>query len=262
MALLCAAPMTLLGGCASQPRTNGASGGDYAALYAQGRYTDAYDAAVRVAGTPKGGSPQAALIAGLSAQALGRNDDATRWLTPLVDNADPNVAGKSAAALGLIAKEQGQNPRAAMLLEKAATRLQDDDDAARALMYAGDAKRAMHLPSEARTLYLKAKDKGVRDVGLKGAIEERLIGSGPAAGPTSAQGRWSVQAGAFSTSAKAQSLARKLASKGPTRIVPLTKNGQRLYYVRVGRYASKNEADAVRRAIGSPAFVVETTDER
>lgn len=250
----------LLGACASQNKPP--STGDYAGLYAQGRYTDAYDAAVKVAGTPKSGSAQAALIAGLSAQALGRNDDASRWLTPLVDNADPNVAGKSAAALGLIAKEQGQNSRAAMLLEKAASRLPDDDDAARALMYAGDAKRAMHLPAESRALYLKAKDKGIRDVGLKGAIEDRLNGSGTTTGSVSPGGRWSVQAGAFSSTAKAQAMANRLANKGATRIVPLTKNGQRLYYVRVGRYATKAEADAVRRAIGSPAFVVETTDER
>lgn len=250
-----------LGGCQSSQRTQ--RGDDYPSLYAQGRYSDAYDSAVRVAGTPKGGSPQAALIAGLSAQALGRESDAERWLTPLVGNADPNVAGKSGAALGLIAKEHGENAKAAGLLERASARLQDDD-AARALMYAGDANRSMQREIEAHSLYLRAKDKATRDVGLKGAIDARLAGVGKVrTTPTSAgTGRWSVQGGAFATVSKAQSMMTRLATQGTARIVPLTKKGQRLYYVRVGRYATKAEAENVRRAIGwSSAFVVDASDE-
>ncbi|MFA6045967.1 MAG: SPOR domain-containing protein [Phycisphaerales bacterium] len=252
--------VAVLGGCKSAQQTP--RGNDYASLYAQGRYSDAYDSAVRVAGTPKGGSPQAALIAGLSAQALGREADAQRWLTPLVDNADPNVAGKSGAALGLIAKENGENTKAAALLEKASTRLQDDD-AARALMYAGDANRSMKREMEAHALYLRARDKATRDVTLKGAIESRLAGAGkPSTVVTASTGRWSVQGGAFATVAKAQSMMTRLATKGPVRIVPLNKTGTRLYYVRVGRYATKTEAENVRRAIGAPAFVVDASDER
>lgn len=245
-----------LGGCASQNKAPSAN--DYAGLYAQGRYSDAYDAAVKVAGTPRGGSPQAALIAGLSAQALGREEDASRWLMPLVDNADPNVAGKSAAALGLILKEQGQYSKAGILLEKAATRLPDDDDAARALMYAGDARRAIHLEAQAQALYARAKDKAIRDVGLKGAIADRLAGAGMPAGT----GKWSVQAGAFSELSKAHALASRLSSKGASRVVPLTKAGKRLYYVRVGRYGTKPEADTVRKAVGVGAFVVDASDEK
>lgn len=247
-----------LGGCASQPRSGGS--GDYAALYSQGRYSDAYDSAVKVAGTPKGGSPQAALIAGLSAQALNRNEDAARWLTPLVDHADPNVAGKSGAALGLIAKERGENSKAAMLLEKASSRLQDDD-AARALMYAGDAKRSLRLETEAHALYLRARDKATRDVALKGAIAERLVGIGKGSAP-SGSGNWSVQAGVFSSAAKAQAMMRQVSSKGPARLVTITKGGQRLYYVRVGRYATKAEADLAKRNLGSAGFVVDNRDER
>lgn len=247
----------VLPGCKSQ---QAAGGGDYTALYTQGRYSDAYDSAVRVAGTPRGGSPQAALIAGLSAQSLGREEDAVKWLAPLVDNADPNVAGKSGAALGLIAKEHGENAKAAALLEKASTRLQDDD-AARALMYAGDANRSMRREADAHALYLRARDKATGDVGLKGAIADRLAGVGKAAPASSQGGKWSVQAGAFSTPAKAQLVLNRVSRQGLARVVLLTKRGQRLYYVRVGRYATKTEAENVRRAIGSPAFVVDASDE-
>lgn len=264
-----AAVMTLLvvltaagWGCESQTKPPPAE--DYTAMFNAGRYSDAYDAASKAAGSLRGGRhDSAALIAGQSAYRLGKLPDAMRWLTPLLESSSTTISGTAAATLGSIAKERGENTRAAGLFLTAGQRL-TGDNAARALMYAGDCKKALGSREEADALYAAARDKVESDVTLRVQIGDRLAGmpvDRPAAGPPIAAGEWTVQAGAFASRAAADSLAASLSRHGPTRIVPLVNGGKTLYAVRVGRYRTKAEADRVRGAIGKGAAVRSTAGE-
>ena len=65
---------------------------NYREVYEAGRYREAFDAAVQTEGKASGAArTQAALVAGLSAQAINRNEDAEKWLMPLVDDSDPDI---------------------------------------------------------------------------------------------------------------------------------------------------------------------------
>ncbi len=102
--------VAFLGGCAS----NQATSSNYNAQFATGRYSEAYETSSKVALSMKAiDRDQASLVAGLSARALGRKEDAKHWLTPLTFNADPAITGKASVALGAIAHEEGRNKEAA-----------------------------------------------------------------------------------------------------------------------------------------------------
>lgn len=260
-AMLCIVlPLALVCGCstASSAKPAPTKPTGYMALYESGRYADAYEDASRTAGSPRGGNPRAAVIAGLSAMALNRNAEAERWLKPYVDSADPWVAGQSSAALGLIAKEQKRPAEAVDLLVKASSRLRGDESA-RALMYAGDASREQKKESQAVGLYTQARDKVETDAGLRMMIGDRLAKPGlvPTYGSKpSMNGPFSVQAGAFAERSKAEALARRVANQGPTRIYPILARGRPMYAVRIGPYGTKAAAETVRRRVGTTAFLV------
>lgn len=253
-------------GCNSGGAKSGSS--DYVASFQAGRYSEAYDSASRAASSLRGmDRDQASLIAGLSAQALNRNEDAVRWLMPLSTSSDSALCGKSNAALGLIAQERSDHTRAVEHLTKAGTKL-SGDEAARALMYAGDSLKAQGKISEANQTWATAQDKVVADVPLRVMIGDRLAGMSSAPGGSKSQpstpgssGIYSVQAGAFGTRAKAEQEASRLSRFGASRIVVIKKNGQQLYAVRVGRYATKPQADAVKRQVGGQSWVTTTADE-
>jgi hypothetical protein len=265
-----------LGGCASSATE--AKAGDYSAQFAAGRYAAAYESSSKVAGSLKAiNRDQAALVAGLSARALGRQEDAKKWLTPLAINADAAMAGKACVALGSIAHDEGRHKDAADLFTRAGSRL-TGDDAAHALMCAGDSWRALRRPDLANALYQQAKAKVVADQQLKIEIAERLAGPGapiagrklakansgkPAASPPTqaAPSCYTVQTGVYSTLKRANSEARKYQAKGPTRTLQITNRaGVILYAVQVGRFASKLDADRVRKAVGNGAIVAEVVD--
>jgi hypothetical protein len=243
-----------LPGCAAQS----SSQTDYNTLFAQHRYADSYDAAARVAGSKNTlHKDQAALVAGLSARALDRTEDARRWLTPLANNADPSIAGQASAVLGSIAQEEGRHREAAAYFLSAGNKLKGDD-AARAFMYAGDSLKALGQPAEARAAYLRAQGYLTTDSQLKVALGDRLAGGGPTAAPAPARPAkgYTVQTGAFSTLAKAQSEAAKFARRGVTRTLPIRdRTGRTLYAVQVGYFQTKQEAERFRRGLGRSAFV-------
>jgi tetratricopeptide (TPR) repeat protein len=262
--LLALAVSMMIGGCATQQQR--AAQGDYNALFAQHRYSEAYDAAARTGGSMHSTHrDQASLVAGLSARALDRTPDAKRWLTPIAGNADPNIAGQASAALGAIAQEEGRHADAARLFIDAGSKLKGDD-AAHAFMFAGDSLRALKKTTEAKAAYEKANAL-VSDASLKLAIGDRLSGNGPAILKASTQpsttkpntspnGMFTVQAGAFSSLTKAKSTAAKLAPRGSTRTTPIKDTkGRTLYAVQVGRFATKQDAETLRRSLGSTAFV-------
>jgi tetratricopeptide (TPR) repeat protein len=247
---------TLLGGCA----TNQSKAADYNALFAQHKYAESFDAASRIAGSKHAiDSDQASLVAGLSARALDRTEDAKRYLTPITGNANPNIAGQSSAALAAIAYEEKRYRDASRLFLAAGTKLRADD-AAGAFMYAGDALRAEGKTAEATAAYQKAGNLITAQSPLKSEIADRLAGGGPKLAakpaPQTPTGKYTVQAGAFSSPAKAKSEAQKFASKTTTRTVPIKdKKGRTLYAVQVGRFPTKQAAEQYRRNVGRTAVV-------
>jgi tetratricopeptide (TPR) repeat protein len=266
VAMLLALLVLPLGGCSSGQAPKDT---DYVKQYDSGQYAASLETAGDAAGKLSGGNrEQAALIAGLSAQALNRNAEAQRWLTPLVPSSDPNIGGRAGAALGLIAKEEGKNEEAARLLSDAGDKL-SGDEAARAYVYAGDALRAQGRVSDATGAYLRAREKVASDGTLRVMINDRLRTGGPPSGtsvagspPTSPSGKFTVQAGAFLNRKSAEQRAAQLRSKGPSRVVEiLGSKGQRLYAVRIGRYATKPDAEIVRRSVGAGAIVTIASNE-
>jgi cell division septation protein DedD len=260
--------VAFLGGCAS----NQATSSNYNAQFASGRYSEAYETSSKVALSMKAiDRDQASLVAGLSARALGRKDDAKHWLTPLTFNADPAITGKASVALGAIAHEEGRNKEAADLFTKAGNRL-TGDDAAHALMCAGDSLKALRKPAEATEMYEQAKAKVVSDQQLRIEIGDRLAGAGPVstskASPSKVSpakstvgGRYTVQTGAFSTLKKAKTEAKKYTSQGSTKAIPITDgSGKKLYAVQVGRFSTKQDAEMVRRSVGNGAIVAQVVD--
>ncbi|MDX2132555.1 MAG: SPOR domain-containing protein [Planctomycetota bacterium] len=253
-------------GCAKSRAETPAQG--YAALYDQGRFAEAYDAASKEASSRGVRRETAALYAGLSAYRLGRAGDAQRHLTPLTENADPGIAGRANAALGSLAAEQGTHGSAATYFLRASTRL-TGDDAARALMYAGDARHAQGEKAEARQLWERARDKVASDVQLRVAIGDRLAGNIPSfppaagsSGSAASGGMHTVQVGAFSTRAAADRAAAGVRARGEVRVVIIRDSrGRLLHAVRVGRYSTKAAAEAVRTSIGGRAIVTTTAGE-
>jgi tetratricopeptide (TPR) repeat protein len=230
-------------------------------LYETGQYGAAYEQASREAekltGVPR---DEAALIAGLSAHALNKNAEATRWLRSLSNSRDAVLAGKSNAALGLIAQERAEHEQAAQHLAIAGEKL-PGDEGARACMYSGDSLTALGRRDEATAAYTRAQEQVKDDAGLRIMIGDRLRGIVPtkvAAAPTAppvAPSSLTVQVGAWGNMTTAQRQAQKLAGTSQVRIIPILKDGRRLYAVRVGRFSSREAAEQVKNAIGGTAVV-------
>lgn len=269
----------LAGGCSSnRPRNDAPSGQrttqqareNYVTLYARGEYADAYEGAVAAAGSLSGPKrDEASLIAGLSSHALNRNAEAVRWLAPLENRNDSQLAGKASATMGLIAQERGEHETAARLLSKAAARL-DGDEAARAAMYAGDSFRQMGQTQQAEESYQNARRLVVSDADLRVMIGDRLAGKAASPRPSSATAAkgatprntmLTVQLGAFSNLETAQKEAQKVASRANVRIVPILSGGKRLYAVRVGQFSNRDAAETIRKQIGGKAVVTVASGE-
>lgn len=162
-----------LGGCASKPAALEPAN-DYVAMYSSGQYQSAFEVSSNVAASMRAvDRTRAALIAGLSAQALDRSADARKFLTPLLDDSDDGISGKAAAALGLIAQQKNEHAAAADLLSKASTKLLNDDKA-RAAMYAGDSFRALGKLDEAQKQYMLSQATIREDSALKLLVGDRL----------------------------------------------------------------------------------------
>lgn len=257
----------LLASCASRGPAAKPENLTYVQLFETGQYTAAYELSSREAekrtGTPHN---EAALIAGLSAQALNKNAESVRWLRPLASGTDPVLVGKSNAALGLIAQERGEHEQASQHLLIAGEKLQGDE-AARSSMYAGDSLTALGKRDEAVAAYTRAQQQVVNDGGLRIMVGDRLRGVMPSkiattpVQPAVAPSSLTVQVGAWSNMTTAQHQAQKLAGSTQVRIIPILKDGRRLYAVRVGRFSSREAAEQVKNAIGGSAVVTVATGE-
>lgn len=258
----------VLTGCAG---SGSASKADYVAAYQSGRYSEAFESASRQATVGSGPRREkASLIAGLSAHALSRNDDAVKFLSPVQNSSDNAIAGEAGATLGLIAAERAQHEQAAELLVKAGRKL-DGDNAARAFMYAGDSYKSLRKDTEARGMWALAQTKVQNDSNLRVLIGDRLRTSTPGTTPSQPASptqpgtgavRHTVQVGAFSSFTNAQRELSRYRSYGNARVVEITsRDGKKLFAVRIGQYATRAEAERVRQNIGGGATITTTAGE-
>ena len=236
-----------MGGCQSSPLPPPPRAVE---AYDAGNYQQAYkDATAEYSRTSGLRKDQAALMAGLSAHALGHYDEAKQWLEPLTRHADRDISGRAAATLGLIDARQGDNAAAAALLSSAGRKL-SGEAAAHANFEAGEAYAALGRVSAARLQYRLA-EATTTDPALKALITDRLGMDG-----------YTVQVGAFSSRTNADRKANQIRPRasslglGAPRIVERAgAGGQRLYLVQIGSYKTEREATAARTRLGGEAVV-------
>jgi tetratricopeptide (TPR) repeat protein len=192
----------------------------------------------------------AALIAGLSAHALDRNEQAAQWLEPLVDHPDREISARAAAGLGLVRAEQGDHEAAAALLSEAGRKLRGDA-AARANFHAAESYAAIGRVEAARLCYRLARvDRGGE---IDALASERLGLAG-----------YAVQLGAFRSRTNAEALAGSAAGRtrwlglGEPRVVVRETDTAPWYLVQVGAYDTESAAEADRPRLGPGAVVVAT----
>lgn len=213
------------------------SSGSAASDYEAGLYASAYTKAMKEAGASSGARHErAALIAGMSAHALNRNDDAERWVAPLTKSQDREVAGRATATLGLIEQERGRHARAAQLLNEAAGML-SGDEAVRARAAADHSMRGQQ--SGATTTSATPTARG-------------------------SLGPFTLQLGAFSNRGNADSMARsakdtsRRAGLGEPQVsTDVDSKGRALWVVRVGAFPSRAAAMRGQRSFPK-AIVVQT----
>lgn len=164
------------GGGAGGGGAAGASGEPYAQSFSSGRYQQAYTQATAEAQSgDERERERAALVAGMSASAMGKPADAARWLSPLVNSRDPQVAGRASWTLAKMAEDNGQSAEAGTWYARAARSL-SGDDAARCALAGGDALRRAGDTSGASDLYALGARKA-EDAGLRAQIEQRQGGA-------------------------------------------------------------------------------------
>jgi len=184
------------------------------------------------------------LIAGLAAHALNDNAEADRLLGRITSSRDPEISGRAEAALGLIAAEQKQHEKAAGLLISAARKL-SGDEGARAAMKAGDSLMALRRQPQAKTQYTLAATMA-HSPDLKKAVADRLE-----------SGNYTVQVGVFNARANAQTAARDIAGAADAlglqpRIIERTDDkGRPSFVVQVGRFTSRQQAQAAKSRLGT-----------
>jgi len=222
--------------------------------YNAGRHATAYRGATQAATLKQGADrEQAALIAGLSAHALGDTINATAWLTPLLQSSDHSVSGRAAAALGLIAQKRGDQQRAASLLSQASLSL-SGDDAAQAGLHAGESLTALGQRDAARRAYQRAFGQA-KDRDLKQTLTDRLNNH-----------RYTIQLGAYADRRNARRAAHEHAAVtaglglGAPRIVQTIEQGRTLYLVQAGSFRTQAEADRIRARLDVRAIVASAPD--
>jgi len=266
----------------------------YTQAYQARRYDQALklaEARTRDTDAPAGDRERAALVAGLSAYALGKQSVASSYMRPLVTSTDKQVAGRANWTLGQIEAERGNHVEAAKYLTTAGTEL-DSDDSARAYLLAGDCYARLKMASQAREFYEKASVRAV-DPGVKSMVDARLGGQAPPAiskpgtggvplttggnppGTTPGTGTkpgsatadtsngFTVQLGAFEKLESAQKLAAqatpgatKASAPAPAVVTTSAPDGRTLYAVRIGQYPTREAAQAVLTRLGGKGTVI------
>jgi cell division septation protein DedD len=228
---------------------------DFEALYKKREYTKAYQAASAAYSTAEGTrKDRAALTAGLALAALEppKEADAERWLRPLVQSPTNSVAGSASATLGMIAQRKARHSEAASLLTSATEKL-IGDDRARAALFAGDSYQALGRPADAKRMYdLAAASTGDRLLGIQITSRQSTLNIDT----TRPQGSFTLQLGSFADAGKARTAANRLAAKasaaglpGPRVVQTTGKDGKPMHAVRIGRFATRAEAQAAQNRL-------------
>lgn len=234
-------------GCAGGP---GGSLSDAGEAYRAGDYGAAYPAAEPLADARGRRGEEAAYLAGLSAQQLGRPGEAARHLSRAAKSRDAQLAGNAGAALGLLLSEQNRYADAADALEDAAELL-TGESRARAYYYLAVAQQKLGRTAAAGTSFTLARD-ATSDPDLRARIDRqrRTIG-------------WTVQTGAFGEIDNARQAAQQLAARvrGTTpRIVTATDaRGNTLHLVQIGSFTTHDSARRFANNLGPPAVVTPRT---
>jgi tetratricopeptide (TPR) repeat protein len=249
-------------GCQGKPGGGTQAGGGTAAitmsaedLYAAGRFSEAKARAEvdyrQISGAAK---RRSALTAGMASHALGQTAEARGWLEPLLKDHDPQIAGRAAAALGLIAQSQKDPTRAASLLEQASHQL-SGDLAARASLRAGHAQTELNQFAQAKASYDTALTQA-QSSELKSAIV-----------PYTVPGPYSLQVGVFGSKPNADRKAREIQAQiaqlgyGWPQVTPRTgSDGKPSFAVRVGRFVNRYAAVLAGGRLGVPAVVVKADE--
>ena len=224
---------------------------DYIALYESKRYAEAkVSAEYRIPKSSGREKEVAQLTAGLSAHALGRDDEAIKHLQPLTASKDPKIAGRAEATLGQIAQSRGQHGYAADLFQRASANL-EGDDAARANVRAGHSLSAIGKPTEATAQYKAAAAEAESE-----AIRKH-------ANTLSEPGPFALQAGVFTTNANADKRAGEISKQsgkaglGYARVVPDSLNGKPAYAVQVGKFPNRQTANMAKAKLPVQTVVVQ-----
>lgn len=269
-----------LAGCATEPPSRPAPGSmtkaPYSDAFVAGRYNEAYQQAVETINETAPGRQrdEAALVAGLSASQIDRSEDARRWLEPLTRSSERDIAGRAGAGLGLMNQERGRHLEAAALLKEASEKL-TGDEAARAAYQAGQSYEALGQRDQARVQYALAANQAT-DPALKSRAQQRGqssavaalpptktggTGGGSAGGASGSGGAYALQLGVFAKLQNAEECVRKnspIATRlglGLPRVEQRVDDGRTVYAVRVGHFATKDEASGRKRSFPGSAVV-------
>ncbi len=216
--------------------------------YQSGDFAAAYQSASALASTRNGPGRGAAYMAGMSAYRMGQLDNAEHYLRfAAQESRDRKLAGDARAGLGLVALRRGDFRAAEAALLTACENL-DGQDKANAYYFAALAQQRQGKSNDARANLTLARSLS-GDGGFRQQIDEQLAVTG-----------YTLQLGAFSNQANAETLARKaltwleVTKVGQVRLVPaMAADGQRLYLVQVGQYSSHASAMEGRVKLGPMA---------
>lgn len=195
-------------------------------------------------------SDEAAYLAGLSAQRLGRYNEAAVYLQRAARSSDRKLSGDAYGALGLLHTDRGDFAAAAKALLSAADRL-DGHNKANAYFYAALAQQRLGQWSQARSNLIQARSAGP-DADLLTRINQQMRVTG-----------FTVQTGAYSTRDNAERAAARLATRvkglslgSPVVVEARTASGQRLYLVQVGQFVTHTRAVLARSSVQMDSAIV------
>ncbi|MEQ8316999.1 MAG: SPOR domain-containing protein [Phycisphaerales bacterium] len=223
-----------------------ASGGgqsSYREYYEAGQYRAALARAQATEGRP-GGNSDAALVAGLSAEALRDDATARAWLQPIARGSGDRAA-RAQAGLALIELRTGDPLRAARQLEAASAQLTGTDS-----------REAARVAAQAYEQAGRQSDADRMRRRSAGTFEPATPGDA-----TFVAGGFTLQLGAYSTRSRAtQRLtevrsAARTSGLGEPRIEMAARDGRVLYLVHVGRFRTAGDAERARRTLGVSSIV-------
>ncbi|MCA9312489.1 MAG: SPOR domain-containing protein [Phycisphaerales bacterium] len=236
-------------GCASQQVHVPGATSEAMQRYEAGAFAESFRLASLAAASERGDErDRANLIAGMSAYRLGDTIEARRRLEPLTRSSAGEIAGRASVTLGLIDADEGRH-LAAISRFTAAARNLEGDDCARAHLLAAASLELSLQPEEAAAQYAEALAHA-QTPSLRATIRSRMEGT-PGGAP------YTIQVGAFSRSENAMRSASRLRDRaaslglGTPRVEEIRDpTGRVLHAVRVGRFGSREQAEAARGRLG------------